>query len=442
MMDNVLVVHEFDTIIGNEEYKDSHKYKYLPAKQFDELLQFVKEFTAQEDSAEVLEFLKIGFRKGVKDTVSINNYVGLIELPSGFQIEVLPKVEFKDETSVENRTKKVFLKMLQSLKHFEGKAFTSASLKADRMNLYEIFINMYIKEVQILVKHGIKSSYNTKEDNMNFYKGKLKVSQHIEANLVHKERFYVAYDEYSVNRAENKIVKSTLLKLMKLSSSDENIREIRKLLLSFELVEESANYDKDFSCIVMNRNTKDYETLMEWSKVFLYNKSFTTFSGKTSSKALLFPMEKIFEEYVAKWVRKVFSEEDWKVSTQDKRYYLFDTPKRFSLRPDIVIRRENITIIMDTKWKRLCPDLHNYGISQADMYQMYVYSKKYMTLGNPAPEVWLLYPLNDKFSEIDEPEFYSNDGVKVHVFFVDVDKIESSITGLLNKIKKTCMCIL
>lgn len=169
---------------------------------------------------------------------------------------------------------------------------------------------------------------------------------------------------------------------------------------------------------------------MTWSKVFLYNKSFTTFSGKTSSRALLFPMEKVFEEYVAKYARRVFGERGWQVSTQDCRYHLFDVPKRFALRPDIVIRRNNTIVIMDTKWKRLAPDMANYGISQQDMYQMYAYSKKYMRQNSEAPEVWLLYPKSNVSDGIGNPEFVSDDGVKVHVYFVDVERIEESLEHL------------
>ena len=45
--------------------------------------------------------------------------------------------------------------------------------------------------------------------------------------------------------------------------------------------------------------------------------------------------------------------------------------KQFALRPDIVIRKDNRTVILDTKWKYLYKnERNNYGISQADMYQM------------------------------------------------------------------------
>lgn len=69
--------------------------------------------------------------------------------------------------------------------------------------------------------------------------------------------------------------------------------------------------------------------------------------------------------------------DEWDVSLQDKGYYLFE--RKFGLRPDIVVRNpiEDRIIIIDTKWKVLTntPN-NNYGISQVDMYQMYVYAKE------------------------------------------------------------------
>ncbi len=297
---------------------------------------------------------------------------------------------------------------------------------------------MYLREVRKLVKHGIKSAYIQNEDNLKFYKGKLQVSQHIKTNAAHKERFYMQYDEYHVNRPENRLVKSTLLKLQKLTNSMENSKEIRQLLLAFEFVEPSTNIDKDFSSVCIARDTKDYEKLIQWADVFLRNKSFTTFSGKKSGTALLFPMEQIFEAFVAKWVRKIFTEDSdgaIRVSAQDRGYYLFDVPKKFRLRPDIVSQRyEDRPVIMDTKWKRLKPDASiNYGISQADMYQMYAYSKKYHT-----PDIWLIYPSYEEVKGLDNISFTAeeNEDVKVNVrvFFVDLADYRNSIKTLYENI--------
>ncbi len=95
--------------------------------------------------------------------------------------------------------------------------------------------------------------------------------------------------------------------------------------MSFELVEPSMNYDNDFAKVVIDRNTKDYDVLMKWSKVFLKDKSFTSFSGTENARALLFPMEKVFEAYVARNMKKIFNRKNWVVSAQDRGHYLFNT---------------------------------------------------------------------------------------------------------------------
>ena len=435
-MDRIIQVKEFQNIVSKKGYKD---YKYLPEKNFKELISFIEEFVGSEEETDVMDFMRVYKTKdrNLGTVVKVNNYVGLIQLKSGYKIEILPKIDFTDEEN--NKTKAIFLRMLKSLKDFSGKNFKNADLKISKMNLYEIFINMYLNDVRTLVKNGLKSTYVTKEDNIKFYKGKLQVSQHIKMNLAHKEKFYMAYDEFLVDRAENRLVKSTLLKLQKLTSSSQNSKEIRQLLIAFELVETSTNYEKDFSKISIDRNTKDYANLMRWSKVFLFNKSFTSFSGKVSSRAILFPMEKIFESYVAQQVRKKFLPDNWEVSIQDKGYHLFLEKNNgnlrpiFSLRPDIVLRKENKIVILDTKWKRLIPESRkNFGISSVDMYQMYAYAKKYEENGI-IPEIYVIYPKTKDM--IETKYFESNDGVKVNIFFIDLVNIEKSLEELKNMIE-------
>lgn len=432
-MGELFEVREFETIVGNKEFKN--QYRYLDKDTFADLIEFIHAFDSDEEESDVLDFIKIGYKRNVGETVTFKNYVGLIQMKNNYQIQVLPKIDFA--SGEQDQTKQIFLRMLRSMKDFPSKVFSNANLKIDRMNLYEIFINMYLQEVRQLVKHGLKSAYVGVEDNLTVYKGKLMVNEHIKHNMAHQERFYVGYDEYQMNRAENRLVKSTLLKLQKITTSAENAKAIRQLLTSFELIEPSTNYDKDFSKVVIDRNTRDYEMLMKWSKVFLKNKSFTTFSGTESARALLFPMEKVFEAYVAQNMKKVFGRAGWNVSAQDKGHYLFntlngETHRKFALRPDLVVTRDDDSVvILDTKWKNLINDRRaNYGISQADMYQMYAYSKKSNT-----SEIWLLYPVNDAMHNVGPIKFDSGDGVTVSLYFVDVANIETNMEELLSLLR-------
>lgn len=441
MNEKLLVIKEFDMITCNEEFEEDEFYKFLSNPHFDDFERFVKANTADDETI-ALDFFRVFSKKGVGTVIQAKNYVGLIQLESGYQVQILPKIDFFGDDETDLKSTRIFINMLRSMKDFPGKAYGSANLKTENMNLYELFISMYLEEVTDLTKRGLKSAYTREKDNLNYFKGQLLFDEHIKRNSAHKEKLYVSYDEFSLNRAENRLIKSTLLKLQKLSTNSNNLKSIRQLLVHFENIEPSNNYAKDFSKVNIDRNSKDYENIIILSKVFLLNKSFSTFSGDTSSRAILFPMEKVFEAYVGQKVRHVLSEINYDVSVQDTGYYLFNQQGRgvFSLRPDIVITREDSSrIIMDTKWKRLINDEgKNYGISQVDMYQMFAYSKKYNT-----PDIWLLYPKTKEVKGIDNIVFVSpeDDGskVKVSIFFVDLNNIDINMIQLRDKVSSTYM---
>ena len=448
-MNRLQEVKEFELITGSEAYRDQNVPGIRYCEFFDSLKNFVQEYSTRNDDSDILEFMKLGFKRNIGEYISIRNYVGVVQLRNGCQLQILPKIDFTAEDDQRSTgTKKIFLKMLRCLKDFPCKKFSNAELAVDRLNLYEIFIRMFVEETAGLVKHGLKSAYIEKQENLTVYKGKLLVNSHIKHNAAHKERFFVEFDEYMLNRPENRLIKSTLLTLLKQTSCGDTAKNIRRLLTAFELVEPSACYERDFSKVSIDRNTGEYEVLMKWAKVFLQHSSFTTFSGSGSAVSLLFPMEKVFESYVAAHLKKICAGKNMKISVQDRCCYLFDRLngepyRKFALRPDIVITgpgssdcNRHERIILDTKWKRLVNDRgRNYGISQADMYQMFAYSQKYQT-----SEIWLLYPLNNEMRNYETIKFESTGSggrinCTVSVFFVDLERIESCMQELIEQIE-------
>jgi len=403
-------------------------YVKLPEETFDALEQFV--LSNNSKNADALELMGVSARKGVGHIITAKNYVGVVSMKDGTTIEIYPKIYSEtEEGDKENaRVKKLLVDMLKTLRNSPFKSLQTTNVNIERMSVFEVFIRMYIDEVFFIVKRGLKCNYETIQSNENVFKGKLRVSDQIRYNYAHKEKSYVEYDEFNVNRVENKLLKATLQYLYRCSTSMKNKNDIKTLLNYFAEVADSVDYAGDFAKIVPERNTKDYETALLWSHVFLMGKSFTSFSGSEVAFALLFPMETLFESYVAAQLRKLLKGTEYKLSAQDKSYHLFEEPsKKFQMRPDIVIRNNNEIFIMDTKWKILSEGKSNYGISQTDMYQMYAYQKKYV-----ASNVTLLYPLTDKVSD-KRIEYKSDDGVTVKVRFVDLyaaDAFQGIVNGL------------
>ena len=53
-------------------------------------------------------------------------------------------------------------------------------------------------------------------------------------NYIHKEKFYVQYQEFTRDRIENRLIKTALLYLYKKSKSNSNVKRIREFLFVFD----------------------------------------------------------------------------------------------------------------------------------------------------------------------------------------------------------------
>ena len=346
----------------------------------------------------------------------------MLQTKSGLTIEILPKIAGRTEEATDSRIRQLFLEMLKTVRSINGKTFKLTNLNAKKNNLLEVFISMFLTESDMIIKRGLKSSYVTVQSNEKFLKGKLLMTQHLRKNSVNQSYFYNEYDEFLTNSAENQLVKTTLEYLLQNSRDNNNLRIIREQLVYFEFVDLTNAPEQTFQKVSIGRNYKYYAQTLDWCRIFLSRKSFTSFRGSSLAFAILFPMEEIFEAYIAHKLKK--SLPDANVSAQDKKYSLFDrtneTKAGYRLRPDLVVRYENDqTTIADTKWKVL----DSSGPSQADLYQMYAYYTRYRHKSENVDKVVLIYPYSTSYSENEFRSTQSSSeelGAKIQVRFVDL----------------------
>lgn len=426
MMRTIYKITEYGSFITGKQIEG---YITLPAITFEQLENFILSNKSRE--TEALELMGLSAKKGLGKVITAKNYIGVLTMNDGTSIEILPKIYSRTSYS-ERQVKKLVIEMLKTLKDSPYKTLQTTKLDIEKLDIFEIFIRMFIDEVFFIVKRGLKSSYKTIASNENFFKGKLLFAEQIKYNYAHKERSYVAFDEFNINRPENRLIKTTLLNLYKQTASIRNKTDLKTLLNAFDNVSPSIDYSGDFAKFVLDRNMKDYATALLWCKVFLMGKSFTSFSGSEVAFALLFPMETLFESYIAVQLQKVLGTMNFQVSVQDRTYYLFTLPnKKFLMKPDIVVKRKSdkAIFVCDTKWKLLTDEKSNYGISQTDMYQMYAYQKKYN-----AKSITLLYPLTEQITNTNI-EYNSDDGVVVRIRFIDLFDVKNSLIAIAQEFK-------
>ena len=389
MNKNQITLTEFERIYQHD----------IGKKDFDDIENFIL-----KNSDENAPFLRIASGVGGK-FIQARNYVGILQTKSGLTIEILPKIADKTDT---DKSKAVFIKMLRALKNFPFKSSNLASLKTQNLPLLEIFISMFLCELEALVKKGIKSDYVALEENLNFLKGKLNINEQIKRNSIHKERFYVGYSKFLSDIKINQIIKTTLKFLYKKSNSSKNQQKIRELLFIFDDVSTCSDYKNFFANYTISRQVKHYEQTLLWCKIFLLGNSFTPHKGDDLAFALLFDMNILFESYVGNFIKKKLPD----TRLQHYGKHLIENPRGFALKPDIFLRRDEQNLIADTKWKIV---KSRDDISQADLYQLYAYGKKY-----ECGELYLICPKMDGVEQ--EPmKFRYDNKTQLEILYFDLE---------------------
>lgn len=391
---------------------------------FEALESFVLE--NREDGTEPLELMTLGARRGVGKTITASNYVGVISLRDGFSVQILPKVTVGGDDETERRA---LIRMLREVSDLPLKSLDTARLMTARTSVLEPLMRMFTQASANLAKRGLRGDYLTNEGNERFFRGKLDLAQDIRRNHSRRDRVFVHYDEFSVDRPENRVIKATLKHLRSLAHSSATIHEIDFAVRAYDRVSDTSDALGELSKCHLDRTLEGYRPVLRWCEVFLRGEAFTSFSGSEAASALLFPMERLFESYVAKLICNAAPVMGWGATTQDTGLYLFDSPKRFRLRPDIVLRSEgHAPVVLDTKWKRVGMGAND-GISQADAYQMYVYQKRY-----GASKTVLVYPAWEHASPGVLRTFSGEDGALVEAFAFDLANSGDATRHLLSRV--------
>lgn len=387
---NSLTIFEFDKVV---EAKAGAVGLAVPKRVFAWL--DTQSLRSDEDAPGWLKPTQLNGQRAIQ----VTSYVGVIRAPCGFQIEVLPKTG--RDTSPE-LARALLIEMLKCLAGFRHIKTANADLVAERMPLLEVFIQQFLMAVGSLVKRGLRSDYVARQDNLFALRGRLLVARQISQNLVRRDRFFTEHDEFSQDRAENRLIHSALRHVLTLCRSQESQRVARELGFVFAEVPLSVDVAMDIQRIRLDRGMGYYESALDWAKLILQGLSPISGMGKHHAPSLLFPMEALFEAYVEKHLARQLRD-DFVLKAQASSQHLVahDAQRWFRLKPDLLVKQKQTTrLVLDTKWKLLDSAKKNgrekYQLSQADFYQLYAYGHHYL---DGTGDIVLVYPKTDAFAE-------------------------------------------
>lgn len=332
-----------------------------------------------------VEYFRI-LNKGIQFT----NFVGVIQA-GNLTIEVLPKVDkavatARNETladlekaepeiaGAQARWHKVLLDMLKECRHIQVSHVDYANLNLKSNSVLDVYIKLFLVEAERLLHEGLTKKYQERQGNQTALKGNLLFHKQVTNNSTRQDRFFVRYSEYTRDNIFNAIIHKTLCLIPRISSNKSFIDKTGRLQMDFPETYGHKINDETFDRLKFDRKTERYREAMLISRMLLLNFRPDISGGTENVIAILFDMNKLWEEFIFRRLKKLESAHDIIVERQQSRNFwrtsLMPRPK--TIRPDMVIRSISTgrVIVLDTKWKiidGLIPD-------DDDLKQMYVYN--------------------------------------------------------------------
>jgi len=322
-------------------------------------------------------FFTIGHR-----SIKFRQYVGVIQVGQ-LTIEILPKAE-RSANASKDRWRKILLDMLRVSRYVQLEASGHANQQLRHRNLLEVFIDHFLTQVERLLHQGLVRQYRQTEGVKYSLQGSLQFAQHLQRNLVHKERFYVRHQVYDRKHLLHQIIREAIFCLLQTYPSSAFGDRLARLQLDFPEQDRLKVSSQVFERITYNRKTEVYREAIELARLILLQYSPDLRSGRQHVLAILFDMNALFEDYVFQCLRK---EHGAIVKRQGSKKFWGNQ----RLRPDIVIDHPDQTIVFDAKWKLLTrqrPD-------DADLRQLYAYQHYW-----DAAKGYLIYPAVDGVESI------------------------------------------
>ena len=312
--------------------------------------------------------------------VRFNEYVGVIQVGSTV-IEVLPKADKSNDTEM---WRNVLISMLHAVGIIDIHAPSSSDLRMRSNSILDLYFELFIKEVEYLLYRGLIKKYRKTEGNRTSLKGNIQFAKHISQNLVHQERFYVKHTTYDKEHDIHAIIYKALKLLSYINTNVRLNSRIGSLLLDFPELYDIKITESVFDKITFDRKTEPYRNALEIAKLILLNYHPDITRGKNNVLALMFDMNRLWEQFVNVSLRKYKSNSTIIVSQNTKNFWKPQSGYRSKMKPDIVLNKgTKDCVVLDTKWK----NINGYNPSPNDLRQMFVYMKYY-----GAKKVALVYP--------------------------------------------------
>ena len=308
-------------------------------------------------------------------------------------------------------------------------------------NVAELCSAILVKGMSIQLKRGLNREYILKSDALSAPRGKLEISESLKIRSIQRKQLICTYDEFSANSYMNRIIKTTMMMLLKTDISASRKKEMRKVLVFLRDIETLDIHLINWN-VQYNRNNQTYRMLIAICNLVIKGLLQTQSDGSVRLMDFLDEqrMHRLYEKFILEYYRKEHPEV---TANASQIPWQLDDDMSVMLpvmQTDIMLKRGKKTLIIDAKYyahsTQVQYDLHT--IHSGNLYQIFTYVKnKEVELADQPHEVsgMLLYAKTDE--EIYPEQEYRMSGNRICVRTLDLsgdfDSVRSQLDDIVSR---------
>ena len=320
--------------------------------------------------------------------------------------------------------------------------------KEDFDSAEDLFAEILILAVSKQLKQGLKRGYLLIEEEISSVRGKILLAESFKEGSLQRKKLICSHDEYNEDCYFNRIIKTTLILLLKSVIRKDRKSKIRHLLKFFENVSElnphRINWKQQY-----DRNSATYRLIIYICNLLVNSKIQSNSKDGKSLEDYIDERElsHLYEKFILEFYRRHYSNElsaddsqiKWDVSNvESDDLYLLP-----SMKSDITLtsKTSRKVLIIDAKFysQSLQKRFEKFSIHSGNLYQIFTYVKnKSFTCSDKEVSGLLLYAKTDH--ELQPKAKFKMSGNDISVENLDLSTDFSLIKEKLDRIVKDWIC--
>lgn len=342
------------------------------------------------------------------------------------------------------KIRNIYYMLAYAFKVLNGQGYRNIATE-EFENAAELCAEILIHGVSSQIKRGLQKEYIPKTELLSSLRGRIDISESVKVLAFYKKHAVCSYDDFSVNSYMNRIIKSTIMLLLRSDITKARKKKLRKLSVFFDDVNtidlDLINWNLNY-----NRNNQTYQMLI--SICYLIIKGLLQTQSDGTKKLMDFldeqRMNRLYEKFILEYYRKEFPQV--KVNASQIFWQLDDEVNAMLpvMKTDVMLTYSEKILIIDAKYYSHSTQINynKHTIHSGNMYQIFTYVKNKETeLADKPHEVsgMLLYAKTDE--DIYPENEYRMSGNKIAVRTLNLDSDFAMIKEQLNSIAKKYLLV-